>query len=119
VIVLSDAAGNAALDAIGRMMDGGGLEILSANGTPLAVLRLSDPAAMPAVGNELELNEIIEEDSAFASGTATAARIVGADGTEILSCDCGDENSDAVIKLSGEIVAGAPVRISSFRLAMP
>jgi hypothetical protein len=32
----------------------------------------------------------------------------------------GDEKSDAVIKLTGTTInRGAPVRISSFRLAMP
>ena len=107
MIILCDAAGNAALDAIGRMMNGGSIEILSANGNPLAVLRLSDPAAMPAFGSELELNEIKEEDRAFGNGTATAARIVGRDGSEVFTCDCGDANSDAVIKLTpAEIVAG-------------
>jgi hypothetical protein len=38
----------------------------------------------------------------------------------VFSCDVGDEKSDAVIKLAGtKIHRGAPVRISSFRLAMP
>ena len=103
------------------MMNGGSIEIAyRVSGSPLAMLRLSDPAAMPAFGNELELNEITEEDSAFANGTATAARIVGRDGSEVFTCDCGDENSDAVIKLTpAQIGLGASVRISSFRLAMP
>ena len=84
------------------------------------LMKLSDPAAMPAVGSELVLNEITEEDSAFANGTAKAARIVGRDGGEVFTCDVGDASSDATIKLTpAEIVAGAPVRISSFRLAMP
>jgi hypothetical protein len=98
-----------------------GRELLSGEGSPLAVLKLSDPAAMPAVGSELELNEIKEEDAAFANGTATAARIVGRDGSEVFTCDVGGENSDAVIKLTpgALITPGAPVRISSFRLAMP
>jgi len=120
IMNMSADAANVALDAIGNMMNGGSIELLSGEGTPLAVLRFSDPAAMPAFGNELELNEIKEEDAAFASGTATAARIVGRDGSEVFTCDCGDENSDAVIKLTPpEFVAGAPVKLTSFRLAMP
>jgi hypothetical protein len=39
----------------------------------------------------------------------------------VFSCDVGDEKSNAVINLTGstQINRGAPVRISSFRLAMP
>jgi hypothetical protein len=120
IMSLAEDAANAALDALGELMNGGSIEILSGEGSPLAVLKLSDPAAMPAAGSELELNEIAEEDAAFANGTATAARIVGRDGSEVFTCDCGDENSDAVIKLNPvEITRDAPVRISSFKLAMP
>jgi hypothetical protein len=42
------------------------------------------------------------------------------DGNEILSCDVGDETSDAVIRLNTtSIYRGGPVRIRSFTLAMP
>ena len=120
IMNMAAEAANAALNSIAELMNGGSIEILSAEGNPLAVLKLSDPAAMPAFGNELELNEITEEDSAFANGTATAARIVGRDGGEVFTCDCGDENSDAVIKLSSaQISLGGSVSISSFRLAIP
>ena len=78
-----------------ELMNGGSIELLSGEGSPLAVLKLSDPAAMPAIDGELELNEITEEDAAFASGAATAARIIGRDGSEVFTCDVGDENSDA------------------------
>ena len=93
IMNIAEDAANAALDAIGELMNGGSIELLSGEGSPLAVLKLSDPAAMPAADGELELNEISEEDAAFANGTATAARIVGRDGSEVFSCDCGDENS--------------------------
>lgn len=120
IMNISAAAADTALDAIAGLMDGGSIELLSSEGSPLAVLKLSDPAAMPAIDGELELNEITEEDAAFASGAATAARIIGRDGSEVFTCDVGDENSDATIKLTpAEIVAGAPVRINSFKLAMP
>ena len=120
IMNIAEDAANAALDAISELMNGGSIELLSDEGSPLAMLRLSDPAAMPAVGSELELNEIREEDAAFGNGTATAARIVGRDGTEVFTCDVGDESSDAVIKLSSaQISLGGSVSISSFRLAMP
>ena len=120
IMSIAEDAANAALDAIGELMDGGSIELLTGDGRVLASLMLSYPAAMPAVGSELVLNEIREEDAALANGTATAARIVGRDGSEVFTCDVGDASSDATIKLTpAEIVAGAPVRISSFRLAMP
>jgi hypothetical protein len=119
IMNIAEDAANAALDRIGELMNGGSIELLSGEGSQLAVLKLSDPAAMPAADGELELNEIAEGD-AVAAGQATSARIVAADGSEVFSCDCGDANSDATIKLTPvEIVAGAPVSISSFRLAMP
>jgi hypothetical protein len=120
ILNVSEAAGNVMLDSLARMMDGGSLELLDANGKALAEMQLSTPAAKPAFGGELELNKIAEGTAAHA-GNAEFARIVEADGiTPILSCDVGDEKSNAVIKLSGtQINRGAPVRINSFRLAMP
>ena len=74
---------------------------------------------MAAVGGELEFNKIGEGDAAL-TGQATFARVVAMDGTEVFSCDVGTVDSDAVIKLGTvQISAGAPVRLSSFRLSMP
>jgi hypothetical protein len=118
-IELSETAGNAMLEALSALMDGGSIELLS-DERVLAVLKLSDPAAMAAVDGELEFNDIAEEDAALAQGNVTSARIVASNGSELLSCDVGDENSDAVIKLNTtKIYRGGPVRLKSFRLAMP
>jgi hypothetical protein len=118
-IELSETAGNAMLDALSILMNGGSIELLD-DMRVLAVLKLSNPATEPAVGSELEFNTIAEEDAALAQGTADAARIVGADGADILVCDVGDLNSDAVIKLNTtKIYRGGPVRLKSFRLAIP
>ena len=120
IIDLSDAAANTVLDALAPLLDGGSILIYSADGNALAALRLPTPAAMDAVGRELEFNKIAEEDAATTQGTATSARIVGADGIEVFSCDVGDENSDAVIKLNTtRISRGSPVRLKSFRVVMP
>jgi hypothetical protein len=119
IVNISEDAANAALDAIGRMMNGGGIELLTGNGGVIVVLQLSDPAAMPAVGGELEFNKIGEGD-ALLTGQATFARVVASDGGEVFSCDVGTADSDAVIKLgTTQISVGAPVRLNSFRLAMP
>ena len=119
-IELSDIAGNVMLDALSTLMDGGSIELLADTSRVLAVLRLSNPAAKEAIGGELEFNKIAEEDAAPAQGNAMSARIVAANGSEILSCDVGDESSDAVIKLNTiKIFRGGPVRLKSFRLVMP
>jgi len=120
MIELSDQASDAILNALADLLDGGRIELLETNGRALAILRLSDPATVPAASRELEFREIIEDDSASATGIVTTARIVGSSGFEVFSCDVGDENSDAVIKLNTtKIYRGGPVRLSSFRLAMP
>jgi hypothetical protein len=59
------------------------------------------------------------------AASATASTLVAFsaacwDGSEVFSCDVGDENSDAVVKLNPvQITRGAPVRLNSFRLSMP
>jgi hypothetical protein len=119
MINLSETAGNVMLDALAALMDGGSIELMS-DQRVLAVLRLSIPATMPAAGGELEFNDIAEEDAALAQGNASSARIIGSNGGEVFSCDVGDENSDAVIKLNTtKIFRGGPVRLKSFRLVMP
>jgi len=117
---LSDDARNVMLDALAKTMDGGSIEILSDTQRVLAELLLSSPAGAPAVDGVLELNPITEEPVAPATGTATVARVLTRTGAEVLSCDVGDRNSDAVIKLTtATITAGGPVRLDSFQLSMP
>lgn len=101
-------------------MDGGSIELLSDTDLLLVVMRLSDPAARPAADRMLVLDSIAE-GTALGQGSASSARIVAMDGSEVLSCDVGGENSDAVIKLTGTtmIYRGQNVRLSSFRLVMP
>jgi hypothetical protein len=118
IINLSEAASNAMLDTLGGMMDGGSIELSSDNGVTLAVLRLSNPAATAEDGN-LVFNKIAEEDAALAQGNAATARILAANGIEVFSCDVGDENSNATIRLNtNKIYRNGPVRITSFRLGM-
>jgi hypothetical protein len=120
ILNLSEAAGNALLDLLGTMMDGGTIELSSDTGARLAVLKLSNPAADAAVGGELVFNKIAEEDAALAQGNASSARVLAADGSEVFTCDVGDEKSDAVIKLNTtRIYRNGPVRLTSFRLGMP
>src|SRR5580765_3721294 len=110
IVNLSDDASDTMLDALATLMNGGRIELLSDKAV-LAVLELSDPAAMMAAGGEIEFNDIKEEDAALTQGNSVSARIVGADGSEILTCDVGDETTDAVVKLNTtRIYRNAPVR---------
>lgn len=119
MINLSEIASNTMLDALAQLMDGGSIELLSGERV-LAVMKLSDPAALPAGSGELEFNKIAVEDAALAQGNAQFARVLDAFGNEVFMCDVGDENSDAVVKLTQtQIHRGAPVRLNSFRLMMP
>lgn len=119
ILELSEDASNAMLDAIARLIDGGNVELLADTGNVLAVLKFSNPVAGEATSGELVFNAIREAD-AVAHGVAASARILARDGSEVFTCDCGDANSDAVLKLNPvQITRGAPVQIRSFRLAMP
>jgi len=120
IVGLSEAASNAMLDVLAGMMDGGSIQLRAGDDKVLAVLKLSNPAAQVATGGAIEFNPIAEEDAALAEGVAVKACIVTAGGEELLDCDIGDINSDAVVKLHPtRIYRGAPVRLKSFTLAMP
>jgi hypothetical protein len=119
VIVLAQSISDDMLDTLGRGANGGAIELLSANGSVIATLKLSNPATQAAAGGELEFNAISEGTSTM-NATATYARIVDVDGREILSCDVGGLESDAVVKLvPNNIQRGQPVRLDSFKLQMP
>lgn len=119
IVNLSEATSNVMLDSVARLMDGGSIELLSDTGNVLAVLKLSNPVAEAAAGGDLVFN-MIREGDAVAYGVASSARIVARDGSEVFACDCGDLQSDAVIKLNPvQITRDAPVRIDDFRLSMP
>jgi hypothetical protein len=118
IVELSEMASDTMLDGLAALMDGGSIEIGSADGKSLAVLKLASPAALVA-GGVLDFNPIGEEDAALAQGQATRAHIRTAGGQLILECDVGDMASDAVIKLNTtQIYRDGPVRLRSFKLEM-
>ena len=119
VLNISEPAADAALNVIAAMAGGGALELLDVGDELLCSLQLSDPAAQDAIDGELMFAPI-DVGVAVAGGQAATGRIIGPTGVEILTCDIGDETSDATIKLnSTRIAAGAAVSISSFTLSMP
>jgi hypothetical protein len=116
---LSQGTSSAMLAVLSELLNGGSIELLSLDGEILVVLPLSDPAAKVSDGGELEFFKITE-GTAIAQGNAEIARLLAADGEEVLNVDVGDEGSDAIIKFASTTIhQGDPVRINSFKLALP
>lgn len=87
-------------------------------GTLLATLTFSDPAAPASAAGVITFSAITEDSSADATSTATWARIEDSDGTNVFDGDVG--TSGAMINLNtAAIVAGGPVRITSFTITLP
>jgi hypothetical protein len=133
VVGLTDAAAHALLDTLRARMDAGSgpaiVEFytgsrpassnLAATGTLLGTLTFSDPAAPAAASRLLTFSTITEDASADASGTATWARIKDSTGATVFDCDVSAAGGGGLIILNTtSIVAGGPIRITSFTLAM-
>jgi hypothetical protein len=94
---------------------------LSGN-TLLATLVLSDPAAPAAASGVLtiDVTPVPEDTSADATGTASFARVVDSAGTVVFDCDVTATGGGGTIELNTvSIVAGGPVRITSFTITIP
>src|SRR5262245_29629365 len=70
------------LDALAGRMGGGVVELLTSDLRVIATLRLSSPAAGPAVDGELTLDKTAE-GVAQTSGVASIGRLLAADGVEL------------------------------------
>lgn len=119
---LSDAARNAMVEVVSKLIDAGGkagrIELATKDGALLSVLRFSYPAAGDASNGILQFNPIMDDPAARGSGLATFANVTDSEGVVVFECDVTDPNGDGVIKLnSNEIAAGGPVRITSFKLS--
>lgn len=131
-IRIAAAVRNAMLDAITTAINAGSgagtLKIYSGTqpangdaaeaGSLLATLTFTDPAASGASGGILTFSTITEDSSADNTATATWARIEDSSGGNVFD---GDVNTTgAMINLNtASIVAGGPVRITSFTITLP
>lgn len=126
----SDAAANAATNAMASLCDGGFLRIYDSTGTGqpanantpvttqvlLAELRLNIPAFGLAVAGVATANSISDDPSANATGTATWFRILGSDGVSVVWDDTCDIAAAAIVLSTTAIVAGNVVAVSSLTL---
>lgn len=117
ILDVSPALNDRMLDAVSDYIGDGTLELLSSDSQLLVTLQLSDPGA--SVDGELVFQAA--PGVAVATGEATSARVIAADGREALVCDVGTADSEAVIKLSPDtaIKRGGNVQLDQFRLVMP
>jgi hypothetical protein len=117
ILDVSAGLNDAMLEAVSGYIGDGTLELLSAESELLVTLRLSDSGG----ADDGELVFDVAPAVAVATGEATSARCVAADGAQAFVCDCGDANSNAVIKLKpdNQIKAGGVVQLDRFRLVMP
>lgn len=90
----------------------------AATGTLLATLTFTDPSAPAASAGVTTMSTITEDASADATGTASWARAKDSTGAAVFDCDV--STSGATINLNTTaIVAGGPVRITSFTVTQP
>src|SRR5262245_11278587 len=117
ILNVSATLSDAMLEAVSAYIGPGTLELLASDSTVLVTLGLSDPGA--AVDGELVFQ--VDPAVAVASGQATSARVIAADGRQAFVCDVGDGSSDAVIKLTpdAQIKGGQAGQLDRFRLIMP
>lgn len=120
---------NAIRDAVDAGAAGGKIKIYSgtqpanadaslSGNTLLGTLTFSGTSAPNASAGVLTFSTITEDSSADATNTATWARITDSDDATVFDCDVG--TSGATINLNTtSIVAGGPIRITSFTLTYP
>ena len=122
-IELGEGAKGACLSSVAALIDAAGpsgrIELLTAKGVVLAVLRFSYPCAGAPDGGEMAFGPISDDANSRARGRATDARITDASGSEVFRCDVSGLDGEAVVQLnSTDIVPGGVVRLKSFTLAI-
>jgi hypothetical protein len=126
---ISVNARNVQLDALRVLLDGGFLRIYDGAqpASPdtavttqvlLAELTLANPAFGASVNGVITANAITADSSANATGTAAWFRATKADGTAVIDGSVGTATANLILS-SVNIVAGAPVSVSSWTHGLP
>ena len=133
---LATATRSAIADAITTLVDAGagagtinirsGTQPASANdaetGTLLATVPFNDPSFGAAAAGVItaDVDPVLEDSSADATGTASWARIKDSTGATIFDCDVSATGGGGTIQLNTvSIVAAGPVRITAFTITCP
>lgn len=126
---LPDNTRNAAVDAVVDLLDLGTTNpvpqmlIKSATSTVLATIDLQTPAfGDSGVVNPGEASAIgapFEDASADASGDAASYEVYDRDGVLRWSGSAGDVGTEDLVLVTKTLVAGQPVRITSFKISIP
>ncbi len=127
----SAAGRDAALDALGALLDGGSLRVyngskpanadaaLSGN-TLLAQLPLGSPAFAAASGGSMASNTITSDLDANATGTATWASFVTSGGARVHDVTCGEAADTPDLELDDkDIQLGGIVACSGYTFVLP
>lgn len=133
ILRLSNAARNAAADAVVDLLDGGSgaglLKIYSGTmpATPdtaisdqvlLATLTFSDPAFAAAATGTAAASTIADDTSADDTGTAAWARLIDSAGAVVMDVDVGTTGTTIILNTTN-VVSGAVIRITSATITMP
>jgi hypothetical protein len=119
-ITLETAARNAAADAIGALVDGGTLQILTSGDVVLAELTFSGTAFGAAASGTATAAAITQDSSANATGTAAKFFARSTAPATVFSGSVTATSGGGDIELvTTSIVSGQPVQITSFTITMP
>jgi len=114
--MLDQITTGAGASALLRIYDGARPATGGAATTLLAELTCNATFAAAAASGVLTLNDITQDSSANATGTATWFRIVKSDGTtHVLDGNVGTSGSDLNLTTTS-IVSGQPVSVTSFTI---
>ena len=132
VMHVTDAVRNAILDAVRGLIDAGGApgtiniydgvmpwqaDTEVGDQKLLASLQFGYPAAPQAKNGNLKFDSVEEDPSAEASGKATWARVMDAEGNLVFDCDVTVSGYGGAIELNTvDLVIGGPVRLTSVTL---
>lgn len=120
-ITLIDAAVAAGVIKIYTAAQPASAETAITDQTLLAEIPFNDPCGTVGAGTgvlTMDVDPVLEDASANATGTAAWARIEDGDGNTIFDCNVGTADATIILNTTS-IVAGGPVQITAFTITVP
>ena len=115
---LSALGANTGVAALASLLDGGAVELLDADGVPLARCGLGVPAFRPPVNGEAEAFPLSPDRDAAALGKPVSYRTLTADGQEIASGEVSQEEPGELVFPPPLVVPHAEVSILRYVLTL-